>query len=311
MSASAGGRRESAGGPPLGARPADLVIRGLWSADGHRFARWSPAGRERIRSGAARLRTELAQWVNPHCAHVRGHGGVKGAARFAHAACARLPFAARFDIRSSLRVHRSPRASRSAGPGRGHTGVARSHRPVPRASRCAPQRPGPGEGRLAVALAGGPLPDPSGPRHGVVAAQGRPLRAVRGRLRHLRPDAAQAQDTRSAACTPCCERCSSPFIPTNASSAEPPRGSVFWGSACGLDVSSGPPRNPSKGAPGAPAGFMSKGPTKTSSGGTSGAGPAGLRGGLGGWVSSKGRCARIWIIVLKRIHITGWHVRPA
>ena len=65
MSASAGGRRESAGGPPLGARPADLVIRGLWSADGHRFARWSPAGRERIRSGAARLRTELAQIGQP------------------------------------------------------------------------------------------------------------------------------------------------------------------------------------------------------------------------------------------------------
>ena len=100
MSASTGARRENAGGSPLGARPADLVIRGLWSADGHRFARWSPAGREHIRSGAARLRTELAQWISPHCAHVRGHGGVKGAVRFAHAACARLPFAARFDIRS-------------------------------------------------------------------------------------------------------------------------------------------------------------------------------------------------------------------
>ena len=100
MSASAGARRESAGGPPLGARPAGLVIRGLWPADGHRFARSSPAGRERIRSGAARLRTELAQQVSPHCAHVRGHGGVKRAVRFAHAACARLPFAARFDIRS-------------------------------------------------------------------------------------------------------------------------------------------------------------------------------------------------------------------
>ena len=100
MSASAGARNESAGGSPLEARPADLVIRGLWPADGHRFARSSPAGREHIRSGAARLRTELAQQASPHCAHARGHGGVKGAVRFAHAACARLPFAARFDIRS-------------------------------------------------------------------------------------------------------------------------------------------------------------------------------------------------------------------
>ena len=100
MSESTGARRENAGGSPLEARPADLLIRGLWSADGHRFARWPPAGREHIRSGAARLRTEPAQQVSPHCAHVRGHGGVKGAVRFARAACARLPFAARFDIRS-------------------------------------------------------------------------------------------------------------------------------------------------------------------------------------------------------------------
>ena len=193
MSASTGPRHENAGGSPLEARPADLVIRGLWSADGHRFARWSPAGRERIRSGAARLRTELAQWISPHCAHARGHGGVKGAVRFAHAACARLPFAARFDVRSSLRVQRSPRASRSAGPGRGCPGDARSRRPVPRAPGCAPQRPGPGGGRRPVALADGPLSHPFGPRHGAAAAQGRPLRAVHGRPRHLRPDAAQAE----------------------------------------------------------------------------------------------------------------------
>jgi len=36
-----------------------------------------------------------------------------------------------------------------------------------------------------------------------------------------------------------------------------------------------------------------------------------LHGGLRGRVSSTGRYARIWIIVLKRLHITGWHVRPA
>ena len=63
------------------------------------------------------------------------------------------------------------------------------------------------------------------------------------------------------------------------------------------------------GSSGVPAGLASKGPTKTGSGGTSGAGPAWLHGGLRGWVSTKGRFARIWIIVLKRLHITGRHVR--
>ena len=203
MTASAGARRESAGGSPRGARPADLVIRGLWSADGHRFARWSPAGRERIRGGAARLRTELAQWISPHCAHVRGHGGVKGAVRFAHAACARLPFVACFDIRSyyesidhsvlldllvQAEATRESRAlvARYLGPPdarRSGRGLVAGDSPSP----------------LLAALSLTPLD------RAMESLQPKGVRYVRfmDDLRHLRPDAAQAQDTRSAACAPC------------------------------------------------------------------------------------------------------------
>jgi hypothetical protein len=36
-----------------------------------------------------------------------------------------------------------------------------------------------------------------------------------------------------------------------------------------------------------------------------------LRGGLSGLVAAKGGCTRIWVTVLRHLHITGYRVRPA
>ncbi len=72
----------------------------VWSEEGHRCARWSPGSQERICTGLADLRTQLAPVLSPHCAHLAGHGGVKGTVRFTQAMAERLPFVARFDIRS-------------------------------------------------------------------------------------------------------------------------------------------------------------------------------------------------------------------
>lgn len=77
-----------------------LQLDGIWTEDGHRFARWSPDSRELIAAGLADLRVQLTDTLSPACTHVRGQGGVKGTVRFAQAMTARLPFVARFDIRS-------------------------------------------------------------------------------------------------------------------------------------------------------------------------------------------------------------------
>jgi hypothetical protein len=77
-----------------------LKLDGVWSEDGHRFALWSPDSRALIATGLADLRVQLAETLSPACTHVRGQGGVKRTVRFAQAMTTRLPFVARFDIRS-------------------------------------------------------------------------------------------------------------------------------------------------------------------------------------------------------------------
>ncbi|WP_295583921.1 RNA-directed DNA polymerase [uncultured Lamprocystis sp.] len=77
-----------------------LHLCGLWCDEGHRCVRWSPESRERIRAALPDLRAQLAAVLRPCCTHLAGHGGVKGTVRWAQSMTERLPFVARFDIRS-------------------------------------------------------------------------------------------------------------------------------------------------------------------------------------------------------------------
>ncbi len=75
-----------------------LQFQTKWTERGHRFARWSADSREVIRLYKARLQQQLT--LSPRCGHLRGHGGVKGAVRYARVLSKQFAFVARFDIRS-------------------------------------------------------------------------------------------------------------------------------------------------------------------------------------------------------------------
>ncbi len=77
-----------------------LELQNIWHADGHRFARWSPASRRRIAEGRSSLTALLRPLLHPCCMHVKGHGGVKGGVRFVHRHAAERGWVARFDIAS-------------------------------------------------------------------------------------------------------------------------------------------------------------------------------------------------------------------
>jgi hypothetical protein len=75
-----------------------LQLQTQWTERGHRFARWSADSREVIRLYKVRLQQQLT--LSPRCGHLRGHGGVKGAVRYARVLSKQFAFVARFDIRS-------------------------------------------------------------------------------------------------------------------------------------------------------------------------------------------------------------------
>jgi len=77
-----------------------LAIAALWHDGGHRCVRWAPASRQRVTAALPALRDRLAPVLSRRCTHVRGLGGLKAAVREARSLAARRPFVARFDIRS-------------------------------------------------------------------------------------------------------------------------------------------------------------------------------------------------------------------
>ncbi len=78
----------------------DVILTGIWNIKGRRCARWDTASLERLQTGRRALQKQLANVLNPACAHLAGHGGVKGTVRFVRATAERMPFVARFDVRS-------------------------------------------------------------------------------------------------------------------------------------------------------------------------------------------------------------------
>lgn len=77
-----------------------LKLDNQWHAQQHAFARWCPASRELLRRVKVELWKQLQPVLSRRCAHVKGHGGAKGAVRRVQRLADRYPFVARFDIRS-------------------------------------------------------------------------------------------------------------------------------------------------------------------------------------------------------------------
>ena len=79
---------------------ASLTLENSWIEDGHSFVRWSAASQSLLRSVKNRLDAELKTFLSRRCAHIKGHGGVKGSVRYAQALSNRYRYVARFDIRA-------------------------------------------------------------------------------------------------------------------------------------------------------------------------------------------------------------------
>ena len=63
-----------------------------------RYASWSPASRVRLRRTRIALQRELAGRLHRCCAHLKGHGGVKGTIRRLTRCAPAFHFVARFDV---------------------------------------------------------------------------------------------------------------------------------------------------------------------------------------------------------------------
>ncbi len=79
-------------------RHARLRLMGLWHEDGHCFARWSSQSRMLLSLSLRMLRERIKHVLSPHCRHIKGHGGVKGAVRSLVNQTSAFRFVARFDI---------------------------------------------------------------------------------------------------------------------------------------------------------------------------------------------------------------------
>jgi hypothetical protein len=93
-------RRRLTGSLPDVRSAVTLTVDTISTIDGHRCVRWSPDSRATIRACQRALQAALADTLSLRCTHVKGHGGLKGAVRWAHGRSARMPFVARFDIQS-------------------------------------------------------------------------------------------------------------------------------------------------------------------------------------------------------------------
>ena len=78
--------------PPL------LRIARRWFYQRRRYASWSPASRVRLRRTRDNLQRELAGRLYRCCAHLKGHGGVKGTIRRLTRCAPAFRFVARFDV---------------------------------------------------------------------------------------------------------------------------------------------------------------------------------------------------------------------
>ena len=80
-------------------RPAArLRIARRWFHQRLRYASWSPASRARLRRTRDTLQRELAGRLHRCCAHLKGHGGVKGTIRRLTRCAPAFRFVARFDV---------------------------------------------------------------------------------------------------------------------------------------------------------------------------------------------------------------------
>jgi RNA-directed DNA polymerase len=77
-----------------------LNLTDRWFAEGMCFVRWELRSLELLRQVKGQLGAALKPHLSRCCAHLKGHGGAKGAIRRAERAAGRFPFVARFDIRS-------------------------------------------------------------------------------------------------------------------------------------------------------------------------------------------------------------------
>ena len=78
--------------PPL------LRVTASWFSEGRRMVRWSPPSRRLLAHLQPRLAVSLAPALHGRCAHLKGHGGVKGALRYLQRALPRARYVARFDV---------------------------------------------------------------------------------------------------------------------------------------------------------------------------------------------------------------------
>ena len=83
-----------------------LRIARRWCHERRWYASWSPASRVRLRRTRDNLQRELAGRLHRCCAHLKGHGGVKGTIRQLTRCAPAFPFVARFDRGPLFREHR-------------------------------------------------------------------------------------------------------------------------------------------------------------------------------------------------------------
>ena len=77
---------------------APLRVARRWFHERRWYASWSPASRVRLRRTRVALQGELAGRLHRCCAHLKGHGGVKGTLRQLTRCAPAFRFVARFDV---------------------------------------------------------------------------------------------------------------------------------------------------------------------------------------------------------------------
>jgi RNA-directed DNA polymerase len=71
-----------------------------WRKDGRSFARWGPRSQRLLSLALSTLRDQLKNALTPHCRHVKGRRGLKGAVRELARRAGAFHFVGRFDIAS-------------------------------------------------------------------------------------------------------------------------------------------------------------------------------------------------------------------
>ena len=75
-----------------------LQLENTWLDDGRIFALWHPHSRALLQRTRIRLHRELRGKLYRTCAHLKGHGGVKGALRYIARRQPNYRYVARFDV---------------------------------------------------------------------------------------------------------------------------------------------------------------------------------------------------------------------